>query len=368
MPRKSVPVVFVLVGVLLLAASVLLTATPEAPHDGFEVTWLGDTLLGDRAEETLETYGYDWAFALLPRMDSSEVTVVNCEAPLTVRNELPDVDVFYEPGSPIPRYVVQTSRGEVTRYIHRSSPAAAASLAAIGVNVATLCNNHSLDQGPQGLQDTREALGSAGIAPIGAGLSADEALQPYVADTPYGRLAVFAFGEEGGTAPDAAADSPGICALNETNVSAARVLARELDVQWMVAAVHWGNNYTGVLPVQEQWARRLAESDFNLVVGTGPHVVQRIDIIGRTPVLYSLGNFVFQTGGRFTESMPGYGLVATTVLGPKGFREIRLMPIQTDNDVVEYQPRPCDPAVARQVLEAVWPSIRVEDGIGVLQW
>jgi poly-gamma-glutamate synthesis protein (capsule biosynthesis protein) len=367
--RKALPPVLVIAGVLLIADSVMATLAPEASPDSYEVTWLGDTFLGDRAEQLLEEYGYGWAFAELPDAASSDLTVVNYEAPLTMRNELPDgVDVFYKSGSPVARYVVRTSRGEVTRYIHRSSPAAAEALAEDGVDIAVLANNHAMDQGPEGLQDTLQVLETAGIAAVGAGLNGDGALKPVIADSPYGRLAIFAFGEEGGTSPDATSQSAGICVLNETNVIAARVVARELGAAWTVAAVHWGNTYTDVVPAQEKWARILAENNFNLVVGTGPHVLQRIEIVGRTPVIYSQGNFVYQTAGGFTEARPGYGVMVTTVLGPRGFRELRLVPIHVDNSIVAYQPRPCDPEVAQQVLASMSQDIEMEGAVGVLRW
>ncbi|NLE94468.1 MAG: CapA family protein [Dehalococcoidia bacterium] len=367
--RKILPPVLVIAGVLLIADSVMATLAPEAPHDGYEITWLGDTFLGDRAERLLEENGYGWAFAALPDVASSDLTVVNHQAPLTVRNELPDgVDVFYVPDSPLARYRIRTSQGTVTRYIHRSSPAAAEALAEYGVDIAVLANNHAMDQGPEGLQDTLQALETAGIAAIGAGPNRDSALRPVIEESPYGRVAVFAFGEEGGTSPDATSQSAGICVLNETNVIAARDMAREMGAEWTVAVVRWGDGYADVVLSQEKWARLLAENDFNLVVGSGPHVLQRIEIVGRMPVIYSLGNFVFNTSGRFSEAVPGYGAMVTTVLGPRGFRELRLLPIHVDNSIVLYQPRPCDREVARQVLAAMSPDIDMDGAVGVLRW
>ncbi len=367
--RKALPPVLVIAGVLLIADSVMATLAPETPHDGYEITWLGDTFLGDRAEQLLEENGYGWAFAELPEAASPDLTVVNHQAPLTVRNELPDgVEVYYVPDSPLARYRIQTSRGTVTRYIHRSSPAAALALAEYGVDVAVLANNHAMDQGPEGLQDTLQAFAAGGIAAVGAGPNMDAALKPFIEDSPYGRLAIFAFGEEGGTAPGATAQSAGICVLNETNVVAARAMARELGTAWTMAVVHWGDDYVDVVPSQEKWARLLAENDFNLVIGSGPHVLQRIEIVGRMPVIYSLGNFVFNTAGRFTDAVPGYGAMVTTVLGPRGFRELRLVPIHVDNSMVQYQPRPCDPEVARQVLASMSPDIEMEGAVGVLRW
>jgi poly-gamma-glutamate capsule biosynthesis protein CapA/YwtB (metallophosphatase superfamily) len=135
-----------------------------------------------------------------------------------------------------------------------------------------------------------------------------------------------------------------------------------------MAVVHWGDDYVDVVPSQEKWARLLAENDFNLVIGSGPHVLQRIEIVGRMPVIYSLGNFVFNTAGRFTDAGPGYGAMVTTVLGPRGFRECGLVPIHVDNSMVQYQPRPCDPEVARQVLASMSPDIEMEGAVGVLRW
>lgn len=362
------PYILVIMGIFAIIGSVVMAIIPSDASPGYEITWLGDTFLGDRAEQTLEENGYDWAFAKLPDFGSSHLTVLNAEAPLTSLNELPDTEIIYKPPSPTARYYVYTSRGRVTRYIHRSSPVAAQAFARFGVDIATLGNNHALDQGPQGLADTVAALNAAGIASIGAGQNSAEALKPFITDTPYGRLAIFSFGEECGTAPNATADSPGICALNIANMNAARALAKAAGVKWLVAAVHWGNNYTDVVPAQEKWARRLADNGFHLVIGSGAHVHQRIDIMGRTPIIYSLGNFAYLCRGQFTEDNPGYGLAVTTVLGPRGFREIRVSCIQTDNMIVEYQPRLCDPATAKQVLESLSSGIEIEGNTGVIRW
>ena len=281
---------------------------------------------------------------------------------------MPDADIFYSPGSPVARYYVYTSRGRVTRYVHRSSPASAQAFANLGVDIVTLGNNHAMDQGLQGLIDTGEVLKASGIISIGAGSNKDEALKPFITDTPSGKLAIFSFGEECPTAPDATSESAGICTLNIKNINAACELAEAEGVDWMVASVHWGNIYTDVVPAQVKMARILADKGFDLIIGHGPHVHQRISVIGGTPVIYSLGNFAVLSRGSYTEETPGYGLMVTTVLGPRGFREIRVKCIQIDNKIVEYQPRPCDTVTARQLLESIYPGIQIEDNTGVLKW
>ena len=85
------------------------------------------------------------------------------------------------------------------------------------------------------------------------------------------------------------------------------------------------------------------------------------------PVLYSLGNFAFGSPGRFSEKMPGYGLVADSILDDHGFSDIQLTCIVTDNSVVKFQPRPCGPGIARGVIKGLGPAVKWEHGKGVVR-
>ena len=55
------------------------------------------------------------------------------------------------------------------RWAYNAQPAAAEALASVGVSAAGLANNHALDRGPTGLDDTLAHLRDAGIATFGAG-------------------------------------------------------------------------------------------------------------------------------------------------------------------------------------------------------
>jgi hypothetical protein len=362
-------VFLVVLGSLTVAGSLAAAARPQPELAPYEVTFLGDTFLGDRAEQVLEEKGYGWALEKLGDLELGDLVVLNAEAPITLLDRRPDSEkVHFSPGSPVARYYVYTSRGRVTRFLHRSSPEAAQALSAFGADLAILANNHALDQGPEGLADTRRNLADAGIPSIGAGSTAAQAAAPYVVETPYGRLGLFAFGEEGGTAPAATADAAGISTLSNENLDAAVRMAEESQIRWKVAVVHWGNNYADINESQQKWARRLANRGFSLVVGSGPHIAQAIEIVGRTPTAYSLGNFVFSSGGIFTEEKAGFGLALTAVLGPDGFRELRITCIETDNKKVHYQPRLASEADAARVLARTYPGIAVEGATGVIRW
>jgi poly-gamma-glutamate synthesis protein (capsule biosynthesis protein) len=64
-------------------------------------------------------------------------------------------------------------------------------------------------------------------------------------------------------------------------------------VDLLMIAMHWGEEYTHK-PVYEQTriANYLASLDVDIIIGAHPHVVEPIEKIGKTLVIYSLGNFI----------------------------------------------------------------------------
>jgi hypothetical protein len=177
-----------------------------------------------------------------------------------------------------------------------------------------------------------------------------------------------ALGEDPGRRRTAAPDTVGIGGLSRTWICRGARLARRAGADWLVAYVHWGENYKSVTDQQRMWARVFAEAGYDLVVGHHPHIVQPIEIIDGVPVIYSLGNFVFGTPGRYTSSQPGYGLMLTSEFGHQGPERLRLRCIVTDNKRVNFQPRPCAPEEADSLLRSLHPKIHMEGEIGVLSW
>ena len=325
------------------------TAAPAERSDAppFRILWLGDTLLADAAEPHLAANGYSWAFDRLRPLPHAEYVIANAEGPITTETAV------YDPSQ---------------RWSYAAGPEAASALAAEGVSAAGLANNHALDRGPTGLVDTVEHLDAAGVATFGAGADLEEALRPLIVETLHGRVGVVAFGQGGGVRKNAGESRSGIAVLTRCNAAEGAQRAREAGARWLVAFVHWGANYAGVLHAQRTQAAILAAAGFDLTVGHGPHVAQRVEVVEGMPVAYSLGNWVFGTPGRFTAGAPGVGLMAVTTFGPDGLGTLHLHCIRTDNDEVGFQPRPCAPDEADAALRAVHPDIAVEDGVGVLRW
>jgi poly-gamma-glutamate capsule biosynthesis protein CapA/YwtB (metallophosphatase superfamily) len=234
----------------------------------------------------------------------------------------------------------------------------------MGFDALGLSNNHVLDRGPEGLADTLEQLHAAGIQPFGAGRDGDEAAAPLLIRTPHGAIAVLGFGEAWRQGAVAGPGRAGTVPFSDENIARGAEAARAAGAQWIVGFVQWGANYGAVLPRQRERAAAFARARYTLVIGHHPHVVQEVDVIDGMPVLYSIGNFVFGTEGRFTARARGYGLVVRTSFGAEGLHEIQLRCVLTDNDVVRFQPRPCDEAAARSLIRSLGPHTSWSGGAG----
>lgn len=65
------------------------------------------------------------------------------------------------------------------------------------------------------------------------------------------------------------------------------------NVDVIFVAMHWGNEYQFTpSSEQEEIANELAKLGVNVIIGSHPHVVQPIEFIDETLVVYSLGNFI----------------------------------------------------------------------------
>lgn len=90
-------------------------------------------------------------------------------------------------------YPMPRASGPARTMMH-AEPKIVKELSWIGFNLASLCNTHTMDYGPQGMFSTMEALEDAGIVYAGAGRDLDEAREPKYLDTAKGRVALTSAG------------------------------------------------------------------------------------------------------------------------------------------------------------------------------
>lgn len=319
------------------APTILVASQPEVT-----ITWLGDTFLGDGAQPFIDEFGLLWPAAQLAPLTFGDVVIANLEGPMT------DLTQPFDP---------------MQRWSYNSAPEAGAALASMGIDAISLANNHAMDRGPEGLQDTVVNAGTAGLESFGAGTTAKEARLPLLIESDGVLIAVLGFSDDGGL-KTASSDRAGVRRLSLLNLADDYKLAKSGGADRVVAAVHWGGNYTAVDPRQEAWAEAFAEAGYDLVIGTGPHIVQPIEIVGGIPIVYSLGNYAFGTPGRFNEAAQGFGLTVSTTFSAADEMTLTVRCVQTDNMLVEFQARPCEEAQADAVLAEVNPTLTITDGVG----
>ena len=322
------------------------------------VQFVGDTMLGDGAQPMLNRRGYDRPFrpGVKAALDGDFV-VANIEGPLT-------------------HITTPFNRGK--DYAYAVNPAAAAAIKRAGVDAVDLDNNHVMDAGPQGLKDTFAFLGVAGLPAFGAGRDLTSAERPLLVHSAAGTVGIVGLGENFGSstrAQDATADAirpekaqPGTVVLSPETLQREADLARAAGADWVVAFVHWGDNYMPINAQQRYWARMLVKAGYDLVVGSGPHIAQPITVFRGVPIVYSLGNFVFGAPGRFDGfGVPGRGLsVKADFSKTEGIR-LHVRCLLTDNDVVRYRPKMCSPIQSRRFLPTLSPDLVMEGNAGLIQ-
>ncbi|MGE5357576.1 MAG: CapA family protein, partial [Bacteroidales bacterium] len=211
---------------------------------------------------------------LLPILRTADLRIVNCECALTTASTL-----VWKSGA-----------------VFKGEPCHVQGLTAAPFEVACLANNHVLDYGLDGLRETLDVLGEGGVLTVGAGLSGDEVFAPLTLTVNGTTIHVVNFSEgEDLTASDG---GPGVFGWEIDRV--AETVARCRKQGGVVIAIgHCGLEYIPYPPPYVVAAfRHIADAGAHAVIGHHPHVPQGIEWYDGTPIVYSLGNFVFyqQTG------------------------------------------------------------------------
>ncbi|WP_082496575.1 CapA family protein [Aminobacter sp. DSM 101952] len=248
----------------------------------------------------------------------------------------------------------------------RADPSIASDVDALGLDVVTVANNHTVDYGWEGLQDTVDNLRSAGLQVIGAGKTISEAVRPAELVLSGERVGVLAFSCLVPTGTGAAECRPGIAGLKIVtsyeidpyyqmeepgDLSAVRVrtLVHDSDMKFasqcvrdcrsrfdfLIVTVHWGfGSGDELAEYQQPLAHALIEAGADLVHGHHPHAIHPIEFYRNKPILYGLGTLVGQqvfmeaapTIKKLWSEMSAEGFVALLCPQSNEDPEVRLIP------------------------------------------
>ena len=214
--------------------------------------------------------------AIAPVLSGADIAMVNLETAVTDR------------GDPVPG----------KNYHFRSPAASFEALRAAGVDVVNMANNHALDYGPVGMDDTFAAIASSKLPVVGIGHNAAEAYRPYRTTVHGQRIAIFSatdWVEPALVSQWSATDTqPGLAFSIDRTRLVDGIRAVRPDVDTVVAFLHWGTEETYCAsPEQEDLAHALIDAGADIVVGSHAHRVFGAGHLGNAFVAYGLGNFVY---------------------------------------------------------------------------
>ncbi|MGW2640123.1 CapA family protein [Streptomyces sp. NPDC001348] len=246
--------------------------------------------------------------------------------------------------------VTQAGRFAPGKEVHyRMNPANLPCLTAVRPDVCVIANNHVLDFGLGGLDQTLVALADAGLRTAGAGRDAGEARRPAIVPLAGGgRVLVFSCGTASSGIPGgwaATGAHGGVDFVAEPSGAAASAITRRVrqmkrpgDI--VIVSVHWGTNWGfGISREEVAFAHALVDGGADVVHGHSSHHPRPVELYRGKPILYGCGDFVDDYEGisgheRYRDDLrllylvtmePGTGTPATVRMVPLQARRMRLV-------------------------------------------
>ena len=182
----------------------------------------------------------------------------------------------------------------VLSMMHSMDPEVSGFLRKIGADVWSLANNHIMDAGPEGLEDTLNLANENHVSTIGAGRNLSEAAKPLILEEA-GGIGMFAVGYQRGCRK-AGEDTPGCLSWSDMETIRETICAIKDKCRWCIVVAHGGEEFTSLpSPYTRQRYLDYLDMGADLVVCHHPHVPMNYETVGSKMIFYSLGNFVFDT-------------------------------------------------------------------------
>ena len=213
---------------------------------------------------------------VLEEMRNSDFMIANSEFTVSER------------GTPIP--------GKA--YTFRAHPSRLSIYDDLGVDMVTLANNHVYDFGRDAFYDMLDAFDQKGLPHIGAGRNLEEAKKAYYYKAPSGQTVAFVNASRaekwGIDTPGATDNEGGILLCYDTAEFIDAIKTAKANSDFVVAIIHWGTESSHVLEqVQIDTAKDYIDAGADMIVGGHAHTLQGIDFYNNKPIIYNLGDFIF---------------------------------------------------------------------------
>lgn len=186
----------------------------------------------------------------------------------------------------------------------RAEPKAVKGIKYAGVDIVNIANNHILDYNEIAMIDTVDTLEKNDLFHIGAGMNLNEARKPAILEVDgmkvgflgYTDLYQYGYGVKGQKALrylEAKENVSGVAPLKYDLIQEdVRKLRNDVDI--LVVSLHWGIEESHkVPPEQREFAHNILNDGADVILGHHPHQLQGIEMYNGKPIVYSMGNFIF---------------------------------------------------------------------------
>jgi poly-gamma-glutamate synthesis protein (capsule biosynthesis protein) len=258
--------------VLLAALFSLCLATAAAGKEPVRLVFVGDVMLDDGPGRSIAAGG-DPLAPFDAALRAADFSIGNLECPVAANTT----------GKPLDNKI----------FSFRADPSAIRVLRG-RFTALSVANNHSGDYGREAFLETLTHIHGAGIRVFGGGNNLSQAHVPLWLEKNGLKIAVLAYNEFKPRSFEAGANWPGIAWSEDSHVVADIRAARAAGATVVIPFMHWGwEREPEPTERQRQLARLMIDAGADAVVGGHPHVTQGADTYRGKPIIWSLGNFVF---------------------------------------------------------------------------
>ena len=226
----------------------------------------GDFFINDTIKAPLELIEN-----IIPIFEKADFNIINLESPITNADK---TNKILKVG---PHLNGHPATSNILKMMH--------------VNLVTLANNHIMDYGKKGLEDTLKSLKANQINYVGAGLNLKDASKVITLDKEGFKIGILNFAENEWSI--AGEELPGANPLDIIeNVKQIKEAKAKHDKLMII--IHGGHeHYHLPSPRMIKQYRFYAENGADIIIGHHTHCISGYEVYNKVPIFYSLSNFLF---------------------------------------------------------------------------
>lgn len=253
-----------------------------------------------------------------------------------------------------------STRGEPLEgkaYTFRAHPDRVYLLELMGADIVSLANNHAYDYGPDALTDTLETLRNAQIPYVGAGENLAEAMMPSYFIANGRKIAIVSATQIERSlnyTKQATETEPGVLKTDDLSQFLSVIETAGACADYVIVYIHWGTEQVAYFEDdQVALARAFVDAGADAIIGGHTHCLQGCQYMDGVPIIYSLGNFWFNSNKLDTG-------ISQLVIHRDGRMDFRFLPcIQRKNTTVMAEGEEWDRIL--EYMESISSGVAIDE-------